>query len=250
MLRNLGPPLSCFKMPWKGYSKGTRGVSFRILAPLPATWSRIFTLFFSDWLLMALESPRGGKEGDCGSLFQRWVPRGPCLLPHLVWAILHNQWKVNAAVLLRLSQKKLAVSALISWDFQLQNPTTRLGEAHATWRDHAGSQAEINGQPRDEPSWTCSAQWVFRWLQPQLPFESKGMRPPPSPSKDNRAECSQHLQQQDRTRRQISTEVKGKPEIKPDFSTYGNMVNEIEICGPIELFKFKCSYLLSLTPFP
>lgn len=196
-------------------------------------------------------NPRGGggrKEivVACSKDGPQWtMPPAP-----LSWAVPHNQWKVNAAVLPRLKQKKPCSICLDLLGLSASEPNhkTRRSPCHME-RPHARTQVEINGQPHEEPSWTCSAQRVFRWLQPQLLFESKSMRLLPLPARTTELSAA-NSRNSDLLHSKIEPEENGKPEIKPGFSTCGNMVNEIEMCGLIELFKFECSYLLFLTPFP
>lgn len=112
---------------------GTRVVTLVILGPLLATWSSIFTLFFSFWLASeALESPQKGEEGDCDSLFPK-VVHWPMPPAHLR-AGLHKQQKVDAAWLPRLCRKRLWNICLDVLESSASEPSHQPWEAETTWR--------------------------------------------------------------------------------------------------------------------
>lgn len=159
-------------------------------APLPAMCGSILTLLFSGWFLMVLSIPRRRKGRDDDSWSLKTVPSWPCLPPpfSFVWAVPHNHMEGGTCMTSKL--RNLAASAFISWNPQLQNPTMREWKDHATQKDLVQEpRLKINCQPHEEPSWMSSTAQVFRWLQPQLPFESWNMR---GPSKNTQLSPSTH----------------------------------------------------------
>lgn len=175
------------------------------------------------------------------------VPRGPCLLPCFVWAVLHSQWKVDATGLLSLNQKSPAVSVLISWDVQLQNPATSLGEEHATWGGHT-PESKLRSTARHVMSHLGCVQ-LSKYSDdssPSFHLRARVWDPPPATQQDKLAECSQPpkrwlITQQGRTRRQKSTKEKGKPEIKSLFYLWQHGKWDWTM-WPNCFFKFERSY--------
>lgn len=141
-------------MAWKGYSR------YKVATLRHTTGSLVHYLLYAaisspfsslpNWLLTAFESPKEGEEGDCGSLSRKTVPSGPCFLLPFVWAVMHKQWKADAAWLVRPDQKKPCSIHLDLLDCSALEPSYQMVRSPCHMeRPHAGAILEgCLAQPR------------------------------------------------------------------------------------------------------